>query len=94
MNRLTKQIQLVLISSSLVLAGCAKDCEEEKQDQTPQQTTGSSSGSHGGHTGFHHYPVFIHGPAARPGTGGAGGHSSIGGSTRGGFGASAHGVGS
>lgn len=51
MNRLTKSITLVLISSSLALYGCARRDEEERREagggQGPHGATGlHSGGSH------------------------------------------------
>jgi hypothetical protein len=57
-NRLTKQICLVLISSSLVLHGCGRSLTEEekkkRQDEQAAAAGGPSSGStYGYHPGFH-----------------------------------------
>ena len=79
MNRFTKQISLVLISSSLILGGCRTNEEDkDKKDQPPRTGTHSS------------VPHAVHGG------GGSTGSSSVSpsgtmGSTRGGFGGSAHG---
>jgi len=71
MNRLTKQISLILISSSLVLHGCHREVPEEakqQQEDKPwgegvpppekeQQPGGSATTSgHTGQTGSHYYP--------------------------------------
>ncbi len=98
MNRLTKQISLVLVSSSLVLHGCHSEpvAEAEKTEEEKAAAAGpAGQGSTSGHP--HHWgPHFFHGsrgisssPGARSS---AGSRFSAGGSTRGGFGASAHGV--
>jgi len=132
MNRLTRQISLILISSSLVLNGChRKVVEEAKQYQEgkPWQegdpppppggeplgdcsgtTYGTASGTAPGttpHTGAHYgsrsRPVFVPimplggrsgssvGRGATPGRTTTG-TSSLGGSSRGGFGSTSHGV--
>lgn len=106
MNRLTKKISLVLISSSLAMHGCyqePKTPEEEKRDEQGQNASGSGASGHRSHTSF--WPIFLGGgrgsggtsvsPSTRSGfrSGGAS-HGSVGGSSRGGFGSSAHGVGS
>ena len=102
MNRLTKQISLVLISSSLILHGCHREPldEEKKRDETTPGTWSTGSGSHYFHTGPHFYHYGGSGAprvGSSPGVGSHVGSSSgvrsgIGGSTRGGFGGSAHGV--
>jgi hypothetical protein len=71
MNRLTRQISLVLISSSLVLHGChhrvpeeAKQQQEDKpwDEGVPPPGTDQQQGSspdtsgHVGHIGTHYYP--------------------------------------
>jgi len=116
-NRLTKQIGLVLISSSLILHGCERSLtEEEKKKKEEEQTAAAAAGTgtgatHGYHPGVSHfyyggsrYPSGTTG--TRPGTTGigtgashfsgtstsSGGRSGAGVSTRGGFGATAHGV--
>ena len=99
MNRLTKQISLVLISSSLVLHGCYSDPveeekkkEEEKFASTPG-SPGTPNSTSGGH--YHHWgPHFFYGGSgisSRVGSS-TGFRSSAGSSVRGGFGGSAHGV--
>jgi hypothetical protein len=108
-NRLTKRICLVLISSSLVLHGCGRSLTEEekkeKEEEQPAAAAGPGTGStHGFHPGFH--PGYYGGPLFPSRTTGVGtGTSHFSGtsgspgsrpgasvSTRGGFGASAHGV--
>jgi hypothetical protein len=106
-NRLTKNIALVFISSSIVLAGCGQ--EEQREDFAggpfdsgrPRDSAYDSSG-HGQlpshfyyHNGTYYYGA---GGGAGPGKSpsnnfGSPGGSSYAGSTRGGFGASAHGAG-
>ena len=113
MNRLTKHIGLVLISSSLILHGCERSLtEEEKKKKEEEQTAATAAGTgtgatHGYHPGVSHffyggsrYPSGTAG--TRTGTTGAshfsgtstssGSRSGTSVSTRGGFGASAHGV--
>ena len=98
MNRLTKHISLVLISSSLVLHGChrgALDEEQKKEDEkTPVGGTWGtgSGGGHYVHTGsrFYHFG----GPGASRVGSRPGARSGVGSSARGGFGGTAHGVGS
>jgi hypothetical protein len=83
MSNLTKQIRLILISSSLVLHGCHPPRDDRQKDRPQDQWTGS-----GGHS-------FYVGHYGGGGWGGrAGGRSGASGSVRGGFGASAHGAGS
>ena len=108
MNRLTKQIGLVLISSSLVLLGCSEpedpELAENPNSQNPysdaSNSTWNSSGSsyHGGYSGSPggYRPGLSMAPAGGPGfrSGGSSFSSYSGGSIRGGFGASAHGAGS
>lgn len=79
MNRLTKQISLVLISSSLVLAGCRQQPPPGKEKEKDNPTGGS--GFHGGY----HPSV---GGGSRSGTSSSG----VTGSSRGGFGSSSAGV--
>jgi hypothetical protein len=100
-NRLTKHISLVLISSSLILHGCHSEPtdEEKKGENAPSVTPGTAgSGSHYYHSG----PHFFHTGGYRSGTSVSSGssrsgsstgtHSSAGSSSRGGFGGSAHGI--
>jgi len=116
MNRLTKKIGLVLISSSLILHGCERSLtEEEKKKQEEEQAAAAPAGTGtGGSHGYHpHVVPFFYGSryrsgatGTRPGTTGigtgtshfsgastgSGGRSGANVSTRGGFGATAHGV--
>ena len=108
MNRLTKHISLVLISSSLVLHGCHRDSlDEEKKTEDEKTPAGGtwgtgSGGGHYVHTGSRFYHFGGPGtsrvgssPGVRSGVGGSSGvRSGIGSSARGGFGGTAHGVGS
>jgi hypothetical protein len=91
MNRLTKHISLVLISSSLILHGCEqpRDKEEQKDKNSPTSSTG---GGHSSYTGGSHYIPFVHSSgygASGISSGRSGAVSSF---SRGGFGSSAHGV--
>jgi hypothetical protein len=98
MDRLTKKISLVLISSSLFLYGCRHDERDKSND--PNSPGGySSGGGHGYPHAGHYYGgsgpgthgVFVH--SSSSGSWGSGGRgTSVGGSARGGFGASAHGA--
>lgn len=106
MNRLTKQVNLVLISSSLVLHGC-RGWHEEEQKGDPQrqlQQTGTQGTQNRTHTSHHtrFFPFFggssrssvspgVH-SGIRSGGSSSTSRSSVGGSARGGFGASAHGA--
>jgi hypothetical protein len=76
-NKLTREVGLVLISSSLILDGCSSHHDEEKKDEQgtaqPAPTGWHSGGGHGGYV-----PV----PSA--------GRSAASGSARGGFGATGH----
>jgi hypothetical protein len=99
-NRLTKQISLVLISSSLILHGCYSDpLDEEKKKEEEKQAAaapGTPGGSHGIPHGHYHRstPFFFHSGGSRPSpTGSSSGvRSTAGSSARGGFGGAAHGV--
>ena len=95
MNRLTKHISLVLISSSLVLHGCAEpDDEDQPQQPAPPGSSGSTGLPHG-QSGYHGGSHFWGVPHSGWGSGSRGtGPSSTGGSSRGGFGGSSHGAGS
>jgi hypothetical protein len=109
-NRLTKQIGLVLISSSLILHGCERSLTEEEKKKEEEQAAATSGGAGtSGTRGYHSGPShFYYGRSPYPsGTAGSrtgtssfsGTSTSRGGSrsgtsvsTRGGFGAAAHGV--
>jgi hypothetical protein len=93
MTRLTNSISLVLISSSLILAGCKGDDDPHRTSTAPERHGGTGS-----HTGYRRsgLPLFV------PFVGGGRGSSTptptpkSGGSTsssRGGFGSSSHSVG-
>jgi hypothetical protein len=102
-NRLTKKIGLVLISSSLVLSGCTLHEEETAERDNGPWGKGSGTGggsNSGSFSSYHHsyspgYRQFSnvggHPGATSFSSYGGGAH---GGSSRGGFGASAHGGGS
>jgi hypothetical protein len=91
MNRFTKQISLVLISSSLILHGCEEQPEKDqkKDGNSPASSSGSSHAYHG--VGSHYVPVFH---STGSGISSMSGRSSgsISSSSRGGFGSTAHGV--
>jgi hypothetical protein len=103
-NRLTKNIALVLISSSLVLSGCGGEEEREDFGGGPFDSghgTAYNSGYNGGHSShiyYHNGSLYHGGGSVQPGSsfghsfGSFGGSSHVG-STRGGFGASGHGAG-
>lgn len=107
MNRLTKNISLVLISSSLALYGCqppaSKPLDKSTNDDQPGSPSTTSNGSrsqpssphHGSHVVPHVWgPSQASGLHSRPSSSGpsSAGHSSSVSSARGGFGSSAHGV--
>ena len=103
MNRLTKKIGLVLISSSLVLSGCGLHEDEIAERDNGQwgKDSGTARGSNSGNSSSYHHSYF---PGYRQFSNGGShagtsffssyGGGSHGGSSRGGFGASAHGGGS
>jgi hypothetical protein len=77
-NKLTKEVGLLLISSSLILGGCSRAEDEKKKDEQkgpaqPAPGRGHFGGGHGGYV-----PVRIGGRSVAPG------------SVRGGFGATGH----
>jgi hypothetical protein len=91
MNRLTKKIGLVLISSSLVLTGCGRKESEQAEREDELLSANSGSGAPAGAYPSHHnsYVPGVHYygyGGMRPGPTFS---SRSGGSTRGGFGASA-----
>jgi hypothetical protein len=99
-NRLTKQISLVLISSSLVLHGCHSETPEEELKKEGEKTLAGAPGTTGYHGGHYHRatPFLVHSGSsgssrvgASSGTG-SGARSGAGVSARGGFGGSSHGV--
>jgi hypothetical protein len=92
MTRLTKSISLVLIGSSLLLAGCSSRTDEEDREDG-QGATGSGTGTHyHGHGGGYHPWIWYHGGSAYRGPAGSparpGSHA--GAVQHGGFGASGH----
>jgi hypothetical protein len=87
-SRATKSISLVLIGSSLLLAGCGgstSNCQQDPNLPKDKQKTCSGSRSH--YYGSGGSRTFI-----RSGGGGGSsvGRTSVGGTTRGGFGATGH----
>jgi hypothetical protein len=91
-NKLTREIGLVLISSSLILGGCSRPPDEEKKDEQtgPAQQTptgGYSGGSHGGHVPV---PIAGRGVAVTSGASQGGTSAPASASVRGGFGATGH----
>jgi hypothetical protein len=91
-NKLTREVGLVLISSSLILGGCYSHRDEEKEDgQAGPAGPPAASGGHsyGGHGGY--VPVRIAGRSAVTSGGSQrGGSAQTSGSVRGGFGATGH----
>jgi hypothetical protein len=97
-QRLSKQISLVLISSSLALHGCERPLSDDQRRQRELQAggtavqTGTGGRSYGGSHFYHSGPRFFP-TSVSPGVSGAHSgatHSSVGGSARGGFGGSGH----
>jgi hypothetical protein len=91
-NKLTREVGLVLISSSLILAGCSSHDDQEKKDELigPAQTAPAGWHSGGGHGGY--VPVPFAGRSAGMTSGASQGGSAApaSGSARGGFGATGH----
>jgi hypothetical protein len=77
-NKLTREVGLVLISSSLILGGCSRHEDEEKKEEQkgPAQPARGRWYSGGGHGGY--VPMRSAGRSVAPG------------SVRGGFGATGH----
>ena len=96
-NKLSKEIGLVLISSSLFLAGCRKIPDEEQKDENGNPIQPAAGGMHsgGGHWGGY-YPYVGRTGAGMSGTSpsapAASPSASPSGSVRGGFGATGHAV--
>lgn len=98
MNRLTRQISLVLISSSLFLYGCA-DQEGPRDEKDRENQPGGGAAHHSHHSGGW-FPMFWGSSNRSTGirsgshtrSSSSSGSSHVGGSSRGGFGGSAHGV--
>jgi hypothetical protein len=89
-SRATKSISLVLISSSLLLAGCGgtpSTCQEDPNLPRDKQKT--CNGSHRRYYGGGRTHVYVGGGTGRVG-GGTGTGTSVGTSPRGGFGAMGH----
>jgi hypothetical protein len=88
-SKLSREVGLVLISSSLFLAGCNRHQDEDKKDDDEGPGQPAPAGWHGGggHGGY--YPFM-----GRTGAGLSGGTGSVStaGSARGGFGATGHAV--
>jgi hypothetical protein len=92
MMRMTQSISLALIGSSLILTGCYSSPAPTAEDKEKEQPApGVATGGH--YVGGHYRPVYIPGPRTSAGSGGHGAaiHSP---SHSGGFGSSAHAVGS
>jgi hypothetical protein len=88
-SRATKSISLVLIGSSLLLAGCGGSPSTRCQDDPnlPKDQQKNCSGSTRHYTGSGGSRVYV---GSGRGGGGAVGRTSVGGTTRGGFGAVGH----
>ena len=91
-NKLTREVGLVLISSSLILSGCSSpEDEEEKDEQTgPAQQAPAGWHSGGGHGGYVPVPIAGRGVAVTSGASQGGSSAPASGSARGGFGATGH----
>jgi hypothetical protein len=87
-NKLTKEVGLVLISSSLILSGCTGHQEKKKKDDEddPAQPAPTRWHGGGGHGGFAPIIGRSGSGATRPGSSPAAGSGSV----RGGFGATGH----
>ena len=103
MSRLTKQIRLVLISSSLILPGCQQkpagepDCNRRQPGAAVPPACGPVDGRSAWTGGAYHgwgYHAWYSGGYGGGRSGTFGGKAATLGSVRGGFGASAHGAGS
>jgi hypothetical protein len=92
-NKLSKEIGLVLISSSLILAGCRRVPDEVQLDENGNPIQPAASGWHsgGGHWGGY-YPFIGRTGAGMSGAPSAARAASPSGSVRGGFGATGHAV--
>jgi hypothetical protein len=91
-NKLTREVGLVLISSSLILGGCHSHRDEEEKDKQAGpagQPAFSGGHSYGGHGGY--VPVRIAGRSAVTSSGSQRvGSAPASGSVRGGFGTTGH----
>jgi hypothetical protein len=110
MARMSKSVSLVLIGSSLILAGCgvqrttSAKATDKKSDQDTEQEARPASGSGGHASGVHYHPWYYGrsywawggGSAAPSGRAGTSGSrpGAPGGFHSGGFGSSGHAVGS
>lgn len=90
MTRMTKSISLVLVSSSLILAGCPAPTPLEETKEEEKGTSHSGRGFHPRYYGGGHSPG-AHSHTSGSSSGRPGGHVS---SHSGGFGGSGHAVGS
>jgi hypothetical protein len=92
-NKLSKEIGLVLISSSLFLAGCRRISDEEQKDENGNPVQPAAGGWHGGggHWGGY-YPFIGRTGAGLSGTSSGAPAASTSSSVRGGFGATGHAV--
>jgi hypothetical protein len=91
LDKLTKNVGLVLISSSLILGGCDHRCDDRPpgQQAVPGQPPADCHGGGGVRHGGHGY-VVGHGVIVMHSTGGGGAPAPAVGSARGGFGATGH----
>jgi hypothetical protein len=84
LHKLSKEVGLVLISSSLFLAGCRRHLDDDKKDDDATAGQQTSSGWHGGGGHGVYTPFMGRGDAGVSRAGPAAG------SARGGFGATGH----
>lgn len=91
-NKLTREVGLVLISSSLTLGGCSSHHDEEKKDEQIGATQQAPAGWHsgGGHGVYIPVPIAGRGVAVTSGASQGGSSAPAPGSVRGGFGATGH----
>jgi hypothetical protein len=90
-NRATRSISLVLIGSSLLLPGCSRPRDTREDTSTEQEQPGGGSGGITHHHGGSFIPVGGTRVLSRPASGsGTGTRTSVGGTTRGGFGSIGH----
>jgi hypothetical protein len=90
LNRATRSISLVLIGSSLLLPGCSRPRDTREDTSTEQEQPGGGSGiTH--HHGVSYIRMGGGRVVSRPSSGsGTGTRTSVGGTTRGGFGSIGH----
>ncbi len=93
MNKSSREIGLVLVSSTLILVGCGRDSDDEDEEPTAPAAGGTSPVVRPiGGVGRGFFPMS--GPIGTTGRGGqAGGSSAETGSARGGFGTAGHAAG-